>query len=156
MQTKRGAAALEELQAIAQMRDKHGKFSDWWQVLEQFGLWSRRGTGVPHYTTPLGSRYVNDCMRERPRPVVTISDDMAMYLNRCLAYVGGLHRVGNVVFKVVFVRDVPLDFAYHNPSIKIAFRAQRLPRTYDTVRLTLEEFVERMRRKILSMKSGDF
>lgn len=153
---KRGAEALEELQALARMQDRHGKFREWWHVLEQFGMWSRNGTGEPHYSTPLGSQYVSDEMRDHPKPVITISDDMAMYINRCLAYVGSLHRVGAVVFKVVIIRDVDLDFAHQNQLVRVAFRVARLPRTCDTVRLVLEEFVERMRKKILTMQPGDF
>lgn len=147
---------LEELKLVAQMRDEHGRYTEWIHVLEQFGLWSRRGNGEPHYMTPIGAAYTCDENLEQSKPVIILSDEQAMYLNRCLSYVGGLNRVGMVIFKVIYVRDVSMEFSHWNPAIKVAMRQARLPVRIEIISSILADFVDKLRRKILTMREGDY
>ena len=147
---------LEHLQEIAQRRDDKGRFSDFERLWDQFALWTRTGSDIPHYTTPLGSRYISDRARDEPRKVLTLSDDEAMYLNRVICYVKPFHRLGYAIFSAVYIQGRDLQFLDRDFLIRRQLRAKHIKYTLDIGRLILQDFIERLRRKLLAHREGDF
>lgn len=146
------ARALEIIRTAADEPGEDGSLKGLRELLTQFGLWSRRGTGEPRYTTPLGARYRSDEDVKTPRPVVTISDSTALVLSRIICLVSAFHRCGAAVFQAVYVRDVDFAFADRNPLVRMAFRRRRIPVNRETVWAVHDEFLRFLRRKIFTVQ----
>lgn len=152
MRRRRTKSALEELQEIADLRDEHGHHTAWLQLLEQYGMWCRKGTGEPRYRTPLGARYVPEEDAARPPVKLSITDDEAMLLNSCISQASAFNRKGLIIFRMVFERGVDVAFVDKCPLVRVAFRVEKMHLTPTIARLIFEEFVEKVRRKLLAIR----
>ena len=112
------------------------------RLLTNFGLWSR-GDGEPRCKSPSA---IGVASEEGEVPV--ISDDAALFVDRCLVRLKALHELGFWVFKEYYV--------YCQSCTDIAYQMQRIGRkrhdlvlknaTSKTVREILTAFVGRLYR----------
>lgn len=112
------------------------------RLLVNFGLWSR-GIGAPRYVSP-GSIGVSSGGGITP----VITDEAALFVDRCLVRLKALHELGFWVFREYYV--------YCQSCTDIAYQMQRIGRkrhdlvlknaTSKTVKEILTAFVERLYR----------
>lgn len=108
------------------------------RLLVNFGLWSR-GIGAPRYVSP-GSIGVASGV------TLVISDEAALFVDRCLVRLKALHELGFWVFRKYYV--------YCQSCTDIAYQMQHIGRkrhdlvlknaTSKTVKVILTDFVERL------------
>ena len=133
---------VKKMKEIKQALTGGAESEEFQRLLINFGLWSR-GDGAPRCKSPSA---IGVASEEGEVPV--ISDDAALFVDRCLVRLKALHELGFWVFREYYV--------YCQSCTDIASQMQRIGRkrhdlvlknaTSKTVREILTAFVERLYR----------